>query len=1019
MSISPSLGTSEDPWDWSVEQVIQEFCRPDHGRPAWCSSTDVLPDYSRFERDLRDNDVTGEVILTTISKDVLRDDLKIKSIGQRHAIEKGIKYLRSRSLKFQASPANVANAPQFTPVQSWLQASGPPYDQPSNIGGSVQSATPLGQTLENPRLSVDVDTTGGFRLNGLNNQVFAQPQGTRASAQETPIHESAVNLQTDAALYPNLDDTPQSPIQYKKDPRLPRRIAPTFVAHLGDKTHQSAAFSSGNDFTISSNRPFEVANDDRELNIIGSYKTASQSIGASRRVKKILTSFQKESIRLNPALSGLHAAQFMKDQERTDPPGKRINQEEDPEFQYLLDRYPHKPDDEDVLTLYGDSGEEGNFDEETWHEIENDAAEDSNHRHLNRALSIIEVNSTIDAMIDKFKSNWRDTRLLKVQAKAYRLWKRANQEDRVGTEIATAQYWVQRLEQSVVKIRQALVRETWSNQEALRNQCQSLEPSISQQQEYKHNVSVLMRTNSPERPDLHFVRHEKPKPVDLANGEILLESESDLSMSNFINDVGGELKAEIQQPAAAASASTADTADNPPSPHISDDSDAIISPMSKRLKGKPQVGRVDPRKNPFIESNPSSTRDASPTAESSSGTDSSSKVESPLAGDLSGMDSDFDLPAPLPKSKYEKVGHEMSTPIELISSSDPPTPVKNRPPRDTGHKVSDDDDDLQPSTGARLKINQTSRALEDIEGVRQTPWEIIEDGSDNRRALAKAVYSLPPDKAARVGNFVKDLTKEDMDRILRHGFDALLKRSRAIEGIEEKDWDTAKRTALLFASYCLARRVLDEPKLNGARVIKAQGLVSSGGSTFLKELRGILSIHSQVQELVVMRGKRKLSQAENREMDTITSDSDSAIPEHTPGKIKRRRVIESQSAIKTQREAQLRKQEMEQRWASMDQSSKTFLAMEWILLAMRLDSSNRSFISIQKSAEGSKAIRSTAFALCGENSSPTKTSRAVCLLIRWALARQCKSSPCSLRLRSRSSQKRLEFEDRFLMIYTI
>ena len=67
----------DDPWDWSVEQVVGEFCGTDQGRPAWCSPTDHLPPLAILEQELRDNHVTGEVLLATVTKQVLRDDLHI------------------------------------------------------------------------------------------------------------------------------------------------------------------------------------------------------------------------------------------------------------------------------------------------------------------------------------------------------------------------------------------------------------------------------------------------------------------------------------------------------------------------------------------------------------------------------------------------------------------------------------------------------------------------------------------------------------------------------------------------------------------------------------------------------------------------------------------------------------------------------------------------------------------------------------------------------------------------------
>lgn len=880
MSMNSPLSSLDDPWDWSVDQIIGEFCRLGQDRPTWCSPTDPLPDPKLLEQSLRENDVTGELMLTAFTKEVLRDDLGIKSMGQRHTIVKGVHYLRSRSQKFQISPANVATVAQLTPVYSWLQASAPPYDHPSNIAGSVQSAVP-GQALNSPRLDLQPENSGLLHLQSSNSHGIPQILAPDGSSKETAHTEAARNVIADSAPPAIIDRNLTASLQHETAVKVRRRVAPIFVSHLDDSPRDSAPVFGEHDTNWDESVKKDIV--EREFAITGAHVTNGQQIHAARAIKKYLTQFNTDPLGIRQSSSRTHIVQhnnanFTALQER------QREHIEDAELRYLLDKYPAKLDDEDVLPTYGDSGEEGNFDEATWYEIQNDAVEDIRIGRSDRALPLTVVNSTIDKCIEDLETTWQETRLTTAQAKGFRLWKKANREGRLRDEYVTAQYWIKRLQQSIVKIRQAITRESWSKVEAVRRQCQSLEESIFQQQLHQYNVSILGKPSPPARPDRESLKRQNPQPIDLAEGEIFLDSESEASLSNFVDNDETEQIPTMRSKDTNGFAPVQD----------SDDSEDVISPFMKRRNNKPPIPRVDPRKNPFID------------------TDTLSSAE----GQSSEADSDLDHSAPLPESRFEKVGHERGIPIDLISSSDPPTPANIRT-SDNGAKLNNGGD-LPPTTPTRSKIAlHMGKTLDDIEGIKEMDWDVIENTSDSRRALAKAIYSLSPREAIRVRNFVKDFAGEEFQQLLQQGFRAILNRHSDVHGIDKSDWDTARMTTLLFTSYCLARKVLDESHLHKDRTIKAQGMVDRGAVQFLKELRRVFSHYPKEQ--VAKRAKRELSDAESRQIESVASDSEAAIRQLSSGKKRRRVVKENQIAASQQKAGLRRQQEAEQRTASMDQ----------------------------------------------------------------------------------------------------
>ena len=102
--IQPSIegppSSVQDPWDWTVDQVV--FALTDRDSQLLRNNAQLsLPDASIFAGVLRENDVTGLALLTEVTTHCLRDELGIKSLGQRAAINHLIRQLQEISLKFQ------------------------------------------------------------------------------------------------------------------------------------------------------------------------------------------------------------------------------------------------------------------------------------------------------------------------------------------------------------------------------------------------------------------------------------------------------------------------------------------------------------------------------------------------------------------------------------------------------------------------------------------------------------------------------------------------------------------------------------------------------------------------------------------------------------------------------------------------------------------------------------------------------------------------------------------------------
>lgn len=112
----------KDPTEWTTDEVVKFLCNPDSA--PWASSKEVpRPDPVEFEASLRENVITGEILLHDVDNQVLRDDLGVKAFGHRSSVVKAIEWLQNRSAKYQSSRRDSsaedlpATNSAFTPSQ--------------------------------------------------------------------------------------------------------------------------------------------------------------------------------------------------------------------------------------------------------------------------------------------------------------------------------------------------------------------------------------------------------------------------------------------------------------------------------------------------------------------------------------------------------------------------------------------------------------------------------------------------------------------------------------------------------------------------------------------------------------------------------------------------------------------------------------------------------------------------------------------------------------------------------------
>ena len=101
-SIETVRSEPEDPWDWSVEQVIDAACYHKDSLMAGIDTSElVLTDPQALEQQLRKNSVRGLTFLKELDRASLREELNMQNLGDRSSVLHLIQSLRRKSRKYK------------------------------------------------------------------------------------------------------------------------------------------------------------------------------------------------------------------------------------------------------------------------------------------------------------------------------------------------------------------------------------------------------------------------------------------------------------------------------------------------------------------------------------------------------------------------------------------------------------------------------------------------------------------------------------------------------------------------------------------------------------------------------------------------------------------------------------------------------------------------------------------------------------------------------------------------------
>ncbi|CAH0014925.1 unnamed protein product [Clonostachys rhizophaga] len=533
------MDTENDPFDWDVGQVIKYLTQP--GSP-WETQSESIA-----ER-IREEGFDGHTLLTfeqTCPREELYPYLDVRRARQKVWLEQQLVSLRAESQKYRkwtygfkkqkALGDGHASSPELTPKYSFKTLQSVPLinHKPEFSSDPVpflsenctvalptpthNQLTPRSNDIDLPELPIaDATLSGSPSLQtayvvaeNFNAQVASSLLTTTQVGHQNIAPTEVPPAQADAATHTQhhqsfgkgignentqLEDAASLPLAQTSDaqdalepPRKKKKLAPTNIAR--EPLHK-----------VRSNvQPWE------------------SSSGRAYLGKGALSTYMIRSsfVPVSTKLVILPKGGFAVTRKNRLPPGRRLvvnrtmnqllrknGRKEERLRTGTLTSRDSSPSDEDEEDIF-DLENLPDLDEATLKEIEDEEKSNEEAKKIHRQILNHEVQAILDDTIEGMAQRWRETKLIKYQRKAYRLWvdarKRHNSlRERIEKHQKQAAYYDKRIKKLSIEI----VTEVWFKKEDIVGQAQCLEQSLEDKLYNLWLAGVLESSEAPPPPDV-------------------------------------------------------------------------------------------------------------------------------------------------------------------------------------------------------------------------------------------------------------------------------------------------------------------------------------------------------------------------------------------------------------------------------------------------------------------------------------------------------------------------------------
>lgn len=447
-------------------------------------------------------------------------------------------------------------------------------------------------------------------------------------------------------------------------------------------------------------------------------------------------------------------------------PADARDESEDPEWK-ALEKWNFMDGKDEILPVYGDSGSEGEYDLETWREMEKERGKIARPLGQSRSTKLLrtEVESAIDTAIEQIVRDWTSKRLPKLKHKARRLWtkSRRNRDSQVQIESFTRE--LQKLEARIATLREEIAQEEWSKTSRIKKQCKSMERSIFDCEDFRWKIATLKLQKAPEKmPPLPRQRRlaksielgdalEDGEETSTATTKASDDSEDDLE--DFI--VEDEADGDNYEPAIFDDDLTmADVEDDINSETLIVDEAKAKAPISQLRPSSPNIIDLTQQSDP-VEPEAIATK-----------TEPSYGIKTPP---VCGSEDDSDI---FRRSRSKKPVYRM-----------PPTIPKS--PTKTTEIISLESDSDNPTQGLNLNAPNRLPALDDVEGIRNMDSSQLVERQDRKRLLMWMVAHAPVFRRQAAFGYLSQTSMEVSRVEVRSGLTVLRNRNSRIKSMDKKD----------------------------------------------------------------------------------------------------------------------------------------------------------------------------------------------------------------------------------------
>ncbi|KAL9028809.1 MAG: hypothetical protein Q9196_002880 [Gyalolechia fulgens] len=169
-----------------------------------------------------------------------------------------------------------------------------------------------------------------------------------------------------------------------------------------------------------------------------------------------------------------------------------------------LEKWNHASEHDKILPIYGESGSEGEYDLDTWREIEQGKG-GKPVRPLGcskqiKKLSAEEVLRTVDSATKSMIEDWRLKRLPGLSRTAWMLWSKSRRDRTKQIQLSSLGADAEHLNRRLDKLRKEIANEKWVSTARVMRQCESMRMTIYGLQDLEWKMSTLQLEVGPGKP---------------------------------------------------------------------------------------------------------------------------------------------------------------------------------------------------------------------------------------------------------------------------------------------------------------------------------------------------------------------------------------------------------------------------------------------------------------------------------------------------------------------------------------